>query len=115
MQEYETACLGYFNNKEIKHNKQVHKILAGLCDNHIQDWITVDCDCFLMLSFTNFMQEFHAMYLPEDWEEITRIELLAMTQGSDTFWDFSVTIQSKNSLLRNTPLISQGGADPSLY
>lgn len=103
VRKYETVCLRYFDNKEIEDDKQVHKILAGLRDNHIQDWIAINCNCFLKLSFINFMQELRATYLPEDWEEITHIELLAMTQGNDSFWDFSVMVQSKNSLLRDTP------------
>ena len=69
----------------------------------MQDWISVDRDRFLALEFADFMTEFRAAYLPEDWEEITRIELLGMTQGDLAFWDFSINIQSKNALLRNTP------------
>ena len=48
------------------------------------------------------MVEFKAAYLPKDWEEITRIELLQLTQGNDSFWDFSVKVQTKNGLLINT-------------
>jgi hypothetical protein len=102
MRSYETACLGFFENKDVPEDKQVCKVLAGLQDTHVQDWISVDRPRFLTLSFTNFMTGFHAGYLPEDWEEVTRIELLGMVQGSDTFWDFSVKVQAKNSLLRNT-------------
>jgi hypothetical protein len=48
------------------------------------------------------MVKFKAGFLPEDWEEITRIELLAMQQGVDSFWDFAVQVQSKDPLLCNT-------------
>ena len=53
--------------------------------------------------FANFMTKFHTAYLPEDWEEITCIELLGMTQGNLAFWDFSIDVQSKNVLLHNMP------------
>ena len=99
---YEMACLGYFKSKDIAADKQVRKILAGLQDPCIQDWISVEHDRFLELSFTNFMTEFCAGYLPEDWEEITHIELLAMIQNDMTFWDFAIQVQTKNSLLRDT-------------
>lgn len=102
MRSYETTCLGFFENKDAPEDKQVCKVLAGLQDTHVQDWISVDRPHFLALSFTDFMTEFRAGYLPEDWEEVTCIELLGMVQGSDTFWDFSVKVQAKNSLLRNT-------------
>jgi hypothetical protein len=77
MRTYETACLGHFETKDIPADKQVRKILAGLQDTRIQDWISVDRGRFLELSFAEFMAEFRSGYLPEDWEEITRIELLA--------------------------------------
>lgn len=102
MCKYKNTCLGYFENKEIEEKKQVRKILAGLMDNHIQDWISVDHEHFAGLTFIEFMAEFRAAYLPEDWEEVTWIELLAMTQGADNFWDFSVAVQAKNSLLHAT-------------
>lgn len=102
MREYENACLGFFESKDIANDKQVRKILAGLRDNRMQDWISADRDRFIALSFPDFMKEFRAAYLPEDWEEIVRIELLGMTQGNDMFWDFAVAVQAKNSLLRQT-------------
>jgi hypothetical protein len=45
------------------------------------------------------MTEFHANYLDEDWEETTCCELGGMTQGVDTFWNYVICIQAKNSLL----------------
>jgi hypothetical protein len=88
--------------KDITEDKQVHKILTGLRDTCIQDWILVDHDHFLGLTFAKFMKLFRTVYLPEDWEEVMCIELLGMTQNNKTFWDFAVAIQAKNSLLCNT-------------
>ena len=105
------ACLGYFEHKDITEDKQVRKILSGLQDNRVQDWISIDRDRFLDLTFAEFMGEFCAAYLPEDWEEITRIELLGMSQSDLSFWDFAINVQTKNSLLRNT-LPRQGGTPP---
>lgn len=102
MRQYENTCLGFFEGKEIAPDKQVRKILAGLRDDRIQEWISIDRDEILGLTFADFMVEFKAGFLPEDWEEITHIELLAMQQGSDSFWDFGVKVQSKNALLRDT-------------
>jgi hypothetical protein len=102
MHSFEMACFGYFEHKDIAEDKQVHKILAGLQDNRIQDWLSVERDRFLDLTFVKFMKEFRATYLPKDWQDITHIKLLAMTQGDSSFWDFAIQIQAKNSLLRNT-------------
>jgi hypothetical protein len=103
MRSYENACLSYFENKDIAEEKQVRKILGGLQDSRLHDWIDIDRERFLTLSFVNFMVEFRAGYLPEDWEEVTRIKLLGMIQEEQAFRDFAVKVQAKNSLLRNTP------------
>ena len=50
------------------------------------------------------MVEFCVNYLAEDWEEDTLREILSMTQGNSSFWDFAVAIQNKNSLLCGTTL-----------
>ena len=59
--------------------------------------------CTAQLLFADFYEEIHGAYLPGDWERIAMcIELLTTAQGNNTFWDFSVLMQSKNSLLHNT-------------
>jgi hypothetical protein len=100
---YKNMCLGYFKNKDIPADKQVHKILSGLHDTCIQDWTFCDRDVFITMTFVNFMKKFKSVYLPEDWEEIMCIKLLGMTQGTNLFWNFVVQIQTKNSLLCDTP------------
>jgi hypothetical protein len=102
MREYEYACLGYFDTKDVGPEKQVQKILAGLRDTRVQDWVSINCECLLGLSFAAFMTEFKLLYLPKDWEEITCIELLQMTQDNDVFWDFAIQVQAKNSILIDT-------------
>jgi hypothetical protein len=103
MRAYEQACYGYFDTKDIVEDKQVQKVLAGLHDPCIQDWVSINRDHLLALDPAAFMTEFRAGYLPKDWEETTRIELLQMVQGTNTFWDFSVQVQTKNSILVGTP------------
>jgi hypothetical protein len=85
MCEYEYACLGYFDTKDVGANKQVQKILTGLRDTRIQDWVSINRKRLLALMFPAFMMEFKSLYLPKDWEEITCIKLLQMTQGTDVF------------------------------
>jgi hypothetical protein len=41
-------------------------------------------------------------YLTEDWEEDTLHELLSMTQGASSFWDYTIAMQSKNAPLCGT-------------
>jgi hypothetical protein len=44
MHKYEYACLGYFDTKDIVPEKQVRKILAGLWDTCVQDWVSINCE-----------------------------------------------------------------------
>jgi hypothetical protein len=102
MREYTDACEGYFEQKEIPEDKQVRKILAGLKDTHIKDWLSSERACLQELSFEEFIAEFRDNYLDKDWEEKTCCELLNISQGSNTFWDFATKVQAKNSLLLTT-------------
>jgi len=99
---YENACRGYFNTKDVAEDKQVCRILAGLHDSRIQDWVGIHRDHLLAMTFADFLAEFKTAYLPKDWEEITHIELLQLMQGNDSFWDFSTEVQAKNSILFGT-------------
>ncbi|KIM80281.1 hypothetical protein PILCRDRAFT_9809 [Piloderma croceum F 1598] len=107
MHKYEDDCINFFDAKEIPAHKEVHKILAGIKDHCIKDWISVKCEALLALSFEDFMSEFCTNYLEEDWESTMCHELLTMTQGNQSFWAFAVALQAKNSLLINTPLYLQ--------
>lgn len=80
MREFEEACHGYFETKEIEDRKQVRKILAGLKDSRIRDWLSTDRTRLAELNFNEFMKEFRAAYLDEDWEEGVRRELGTMRQ-----------------------------------
>jgi hypothetical protein len=41
LREFEDACLGYFDSKEIKPEVQVRRVLAGLKDPRVGDWVVV--------------------------------------------------------------------------
>jgi hypothetical protein len=107
MCEYEDDCINFFDAKEIPTDKQVRKILTGIKDHRIKDWISVERETLLALSFEDFMSKFRTNYLEEDWESTMRHELLAMTQGNLSFWTFAIALQAKNSLLIKTPLYLQ--------
>jgi hypothetical protein len=102
MRQFEHSCCNYFIHKKIIANDQVSLVIGGILDDCINGWLMADRDRLVALSFDAFMTEFHTNYLAEDWEEDTLHELLSMTQGASTFWDYAVALQSKNSLLRGT-------------
>jgi hypothetical protein len=102
MRTFEHGCRNFFVHKKIIADDQVSLIISGILDNCVGDWISAERDRLIALSFDDFMVEFRTNYLAEDWEEDTLRELLSMTQGATSFWDFAIAIQSKNSLLRDT-------------
>jgi hypothetical protein len=102
MRDFQDACEGYFENKEVPADKQVRKILAGIKDDRVKDWLSVDRARIQALEFPAFMVEFRAAYLPEEWEQDLRGDILSMSQGDSTFWNYAVNLQSKNSLLKGT-------------
>jgi hypothetical protein len=104
MRQFEHACMNYFIHKKVVPDDQVSWIISRLMDNRVTDWIGSDRKHIVSLPFTAFMVEFCLNYLAEDWEEDTFCELLSMTQGTSSFWDYAIVIQSKNSLLWDTVL-----------
>ena len=100
--QFEHACKNYFIHKKIMADDQVSLIIGGILDNCVTDWIIAERDHLIALPFDMFMTDFHQNYLAEDWEEDTLHELLSMSQGSSSFWDYAVAMQSKNSLLHST-------------
>jgi hypothetical protein len=102
MHEFEEACIGYFEHKDIEKENQVKRILARIKDPRIKGWLSMERDRLVRLSFEEFMDKFRSTYLDEDWEETARRELGSMTQGQGSFWDFAVHVQSQNALLIST-------------
>ena len=102
MRQFEHACMNYFIHKKVIADDQVSLIIGGILDDGVGDWIISDRDRLIALPFNAFMTEFRTNYLAEDWEEDTLHKVLSMTQGTGTFWDYAIALQSKNSLLRGT-------------
>ena len=102
MCQFEHTCKNYFTHKKIITDDQVSLIIGGILDDRVTDWIIAEHERLIALSFNVFMTDFRQNYLAEDWEEDTLQELLSMSQGTNSFWDYTVTVQSKNALLHGT-------------
>ena len=57
MHDIEKAAQKFFNNKDISDNKQVSKILDCFDDHQITDWVEVDRDRLIEMTFPAFMTE----------------------------------------------------------
>ncbi|KAF8176500.1 hypothetical protein BJ912DRAFT_930713 [Pholiota molesta] len=93
----------YFIAKDIAEADKVKKILGGFKDVHIRDWISCERDRLIALSYKDFMAEVRANYLPADWEETVRTQILGMRMSKDVkFWDWAQEMRALNIVLRNT-------------
>jgi hypothetical protein len=92
IREYVESCKGYFDNKDIAAEKQVCRILAGIKDSHYRDWISSDRPRIQSLNFDDFIAKFKKNYLNDRWEAKMHHELLTMTQGPKSFWDWAITV-----------------------
>ena len=71
VKDFKNHCLNYFVNAKggIDDNLKVSHILGCFESDLVNDWISVHCACFTTLSFTEFMVEFRACWLPHNWEQ----------------------------------------------
>ena len=102
MHDFEKAARKFFNNKDIGDDKQVSKILDCFDDHWIADWVEVDRDRLIEMTFPAFMTELRRLYLQPLWEEMTRAKFLSLSQNTTSFWQFAVLVQKTNSLLKGT-------------
>jgi len=93
----------FFITKEIAEEDKVKKILGGVKDVHIHDWIACNCERLIVLNYTEFMAELRTNYLAPDWEENVHTQILAMQMHKDVkFWDWCQEMRALNIVLRGT-------------
>ena len=102
MHDFKKVAQKFFNNKDIGNDKQVSKILNCFNDHWIADWVEVDCDHLIEMTFPAFMTELCWLYLQPLWEEMTQAKFLGLSQNATSFWQFAVLVQKTNSLLKGT-------------
>ena len=101
----------YFIAKDVADVDQVKKILSGFKCVHIRDWIGCDRDRLIALSYKEFMAELRTNYLPTDWEEDVRNQMLGMRMEKNTkFWDWCQEMRALNIVLRGTTSYLNEGA-----
>jgi hypothetical protein len=93
----------FFLAKEIKGTDKVKKILGGFRCIHIHNWISCKRERLVTLSYAAFMAELRENYLPPDWEQAVRAEILGMEMKKNVkFWDWSQEMRALNIILRGT-------------
>ena len=107
VKDFENHCLNYFINAKgrIEDDVKVSRILGCFENDLVNDWVSVNRERFTTLSFTDFMTEFRARWLPHDWEQNLRSKILSarLFPKKTHFEDWAASIQSLNVSLRGTP------------
>ena len=106
VKDFENHCLNYFVNAKggIEDDVKVSRILGCFENDLVNDWISVNKERFTTLSFTEFMVEFRARWLPHDWEQSLRSKILSarLFPKKQRFEEWAASIQSLNVSLRGT-------------
>ena len=101
--DLEDAHNEYFIAKEISEADKVKKILGGFKCVHIRNWIASERENLLELKYSDFMIELRANYLPPNWEETVRSQILGLRmEKTDKFWDWCQNVRAMNIVLRGT-------------
>ena len=101
LRKWETGCCQYFKVKMIAADNQVSHVTWNLQDPRIQDWYATEADRLNTLAFNDFMKDVRKTWLPLDWDTTIRQKMLASSQHARPFREWTVEVQSLNTILHN--------------
>ena len=102
---FEQNCLDYFVNAKggIADELKVPRILSSFKDIEVLDWIASERDRLQTVTFADFMVELRHNFLPMDWEENIRSDILSSKLSSyKGFQDWARAQVVNNCVLRGT-------------
>ena len=108
VRDFETHCQTYFMNAKdgVADDLKVTKILGCFENALVADWASTERERLAKLSFEDFMKEFRERWLPYNWEQMIRVQMLGthLDPAKHRFETWAAQIMSHNVSLRNTPL-----------
>ena len=102
---FEQDCEAYFLNTKGGDPKEqrVARIITAFKDPLVRDWITSNRATLVKLTFDEFMTQLRDMFLPKDWEENVRTQILGNKMPrNERFILWAQGLQAMNCVLRNT-------------
>lgn len=103
LMDWANACGYFFEERDIDDAKKVAKILSGLQDPLLRDWIAGDAARIKALDWDSFLEELKLQTLPEHWAQDARNDLLRLRQkDSEAFRTFAIQVEKLNVVLRGT-------------
>lgn len=106
IRDFEMHCTTYFMNAKdgVPEDQKVTKILGCFNNALVADWAYTERERLRKLSFDNFMKELRKRWLPYNWEQLIRIQMLGthLDPAKHRFESWASQIMSHNISLRNT-------------
>ncbi|KAH9022889.1 hypothetical protein EDB85DRAFT_1871153, partial [Lactarius pseudohatsudake] len=106
IRDFENHAENYFMNakSEIPEAEKVTKILGCFDSPLVNDWISVNRPRLRAMTFEQFMNALRARWLPKDWEEDLRTQIMGarLDPRYKTFETFASEAQTLNVALRGT-------------
>ncbi|KAG6821783.1 hypothetical protein H0H92_000841, partial [Tricholoma furcatifolium] len=77
-----------FDTDEPLVRQQVRSVYSLFKDDRVRDWIALDRDTILSMTFDQFVAALRKNFLPIDWEDTLRIRIMSaqFDPSRDTFW-----------------------------
>lgn len=69
---------------------------------YMQSWYMANQVRINMMTFKEYINELRNVWLPSEWEALTRSQVLASQQGGKPFWEWAIEMQGTNALLMGT-------------
>ena len=106
VRDFETHCNTFFINAKdtITEDNKVTKTLGCFENTLVADWASTDWERLTQLKFDEFMKEYQSRWLPSNWEQIVRTQMLGtpLDLEKQRFETWAAQIQSYHVSLRNT-------------
>lgn len=99
IEEFETACLRFFNHKHIDDDDKVSMIIYNLLSPGMVSWVKVKGAHLSDLSWADFMAEFKFKWLPRGWEREITNKVIAFQKPTESFWDWQNELRANNNLI----------------
>ncbi|RXW11285.1 hypothetical protein EST38_g14570 [Candolleomyces aberdarensis] len=108
--EFSQYCKSYFEVKEIPEDKQVARsVLYCFKDMRISTYISANQAVLRELPFDEFVRRIRDNFLPHDWDESIRTDILRSVQKKDQSWrEYTSKVARDNAVLT----LSNDGAIP---
>lgn len=98
---WESMCKRFFATKKVPEDEKVSRVIYHLENPAMIEWINVEEEELLGMTFATFCTTFKKKWFPKSWEDTIRARMISM-QGRRSFFDWQYAVRADNLLLVGT-------------